>query len=90
MSNKVECRTNPSKSVILRSTRQPTSKPSNNNLATKPKRLHVHVKNETKHATTISTKKEFKFHNATLSRSMTTTTTDKKHTIHKEEKNNDL
>jgi hypothetical protein len=48
------------------------------------------VDNETEHVVTILTKKEIKFQNATLSGSMTTTTVDKKHTYHKEEKNNDL
>jgi len=48
------------------------------------------VDNETKHATTTSTKKEIKFQNATLSGSVTTTVANKKHINHKEEKNNDL
>jgi hypothetical protein len=61
MSNMVEHRKNPSKSIILRSTKQPTSKLGSNNPATKPKRLHAHVDNETKHATTTSTKKDIKF-----------------------------
>jgi hypothetical protein len=75
MSNEAECRNNFSEGVILRSTKQPTSKPTNNNVTTKPKRLHAHVDNETKFGATISTKKEIKFQNATLSRSVTTTTT---------------
>ncbi len=86
MSNKVECGNNLSKNVILRSTKQPIGKPSNNNLLTKPKRLHVHVDNETKHDTTTSTKKEIKFQNATLSGSVTIIATNKKHTNHKEER----
>ncbi len=91
MSNKVESRDNLSKkSVILRptkqSTKQPTCKSSSNNLVTKPMRLHAHVDNETEHVVTTSTKKEIKFHNATLSGSVTTTVTDNKHINHKEEK----
>jgi len=89
MSNKAERQNNLSKSVILKSTKQQIGKPSNNNSATKPKRLHAHVDNETKHVATISTKKKIKFQNATLSR-FVTTTIDKKHTNHKEEKNNNL
>jgi hypothetical protein len=73
MSNKVEHQNNPSKGVILRSTKQPTCKHGNNNLVTKHKRLHAHVDNETKLATTTSIKKEIKFQNATLSIFMTTT-----------------
>lgn len=90
MSNKAECRNNPSEGVILRSTKQPTGKPGSNNPATKPRRLHAHVDIETQHAATTSTKKEIKFQNATLSGSVTTTAADKKHTDHREEKNNDL
>jgi hypothetical protein len=74
----------------LRSTNQPTRKPGNNNPATKLRRLHAHVDNETKHFTTISTKKEIKFQNATLSGFVTTTTTYKKHIDHREENNNNL
>ncbi len=91
MNNEVECRNNSLEGVILKSTKQPTGKPTNNNVTTKPKRLHAHVDNETKLAATTSTKKEIKFQNATLSRYVTTTTTtNKKHTYHKEENNNDL
>ncbi len=61
MNNKVEHRNNPSENVILRSTKRPTSKPNSNNLATKPRRLHVHVDNETEHTATTSTNKEIKF-----------------------------
>jgi hypothetical protein len=61
MSNKVECGSNLSKSVILRSTKQPIGKPSNNNIVTKPMRLHVHVDNETKHDATTSTRKKSSF-----------------------------
>jgi hypothetical protein len=61
MSNKVECGNNFSKSVILRSTKQLVGKPNNNNPVTKPKRLHVHVDDETEHDTTTSTNKEIKF-----------------------------
>jgi hypothetical protein len=74
----------------LRSTKKPTCKPSNNNPSTKPKRLHVHVDNETKLVAISSTKKEIKFQNATLLGSVTTTIADKKHTNQKEENNNDL
>jgi hypothetical protein len=86
MSNEVERRNNSSEGVILRSTKQPTCKPTNNNVTTKPKKLHARVDNETKLAAITSTKKEIKFQNATLSRSVTTTTTtaDKKLTDHKE------
>jgi hypothetical protein len=62
----------------LRSTKELTSKLGSNNLARKPRRLHVHVDNETKHVVTISTKKEIKFQNATLSRFVTTIVVDKK------------
>jgi hypothetical protein len=48
------------------------------------------VDNETKHVATTSTKKEIKFQNATLSKSMTTIVVNKKHIDHREEKNNDL
>ncbi len=89
MSNKVEHRNNPSKGVILRSTNQPTCKLGNNNLATKPRRLHAHVDNETKLVATTSTKKEIRFQNATLLK-FVTTTIDKKHTNHREKNNNDL
>jgi hypothetical protein len=68
----------------LRSTKQPTNKPGNNNPTTKPKRLHVHVDDETEHVATILTNKEIKFQNATLLGYVTTTTTDKKHTNHRE------
>ncbi len=74
----------------MRSTKQPTCKPSNNNLATKPRRLHAHVDNETKLVATTSTKKEIKFQNAALSGFVTTTMVDKKHIDHKAENNNDL
>jgi hypothetical protein len=47
MSNKAKCQNNPSKSVILKSIKQPTGKPSNNNPATKSRRLHAHVDNGT-------------------------------------------
>jgi hypothetical protein len=47
MSRKVECRNNPLESVILRSTKQLIGKLDNNNPATKPRRLHAHVDNET-------------------------------------------
>jgi hypothetical protein len=90
MSNKAECGNNLAKNVILRSTKHLISKPSNNNLVTKPRRLHVHVDNNTEHATITSTKKEIKFQNATLLGSMTTIAIDKKHIDHKGEKNNDL
>jgi hypothetical protein len=86
MSNKAECRNNPSKSVILKSTKQPTNKPSNNNLATKPRRLHVHVDNEIEHVAVTSTKKGIKFQNATLSTFVTIIVVDKKHTYHREKK----
>jgi len=74
----------------LKSTKQPTCKLANNNSATKPKILHAHVDDEIKHAATTSTKKEIKFQNATLLRFVTTTVTNKKHTNHREEKNNNL
>ncbi len=90
MSNKVECQNNPLESVILKSTKQPTNKPSNSNSTTKPKTLHAHVDNEIEHVTTTSIKKEIKFQNATLSGSVTTTFANKKHTNHRKEKNNDL
>jgi hypothetical protein len=90
MSNKVEHRNNASKGVILRSTKKPTCKPNNNNPTTKPRRLHVHVDNETKLVAITSTKKEIKFQNATLLGSVTITIADKKHTNHREENNNDL
>jgi len=90
MSKKAERRKNPSEGVILRSTKQPTGKPGSNNPATKPRRLHAHVDNETQHAATTSPKKEIKFQDATLSGSVTTTAADKKHTDHREEKNNNL
>jgi hypothetical protein len=45
---------------------QPIGKPNSNNLATKPKKLHVHVDNETKHAATTSIKKEIKFQVSTI------------------------
>ncbi len=74
----------------MKSTKQPTCKFGNNNSTTKPKRLHDHLDNQTEHAITISTKKEIKFQNATLSRFVTTIVVDKKHTNHREEKNNNL
>jgi hypothetical protein len=86
MNNKAECGNKLSKSVILKSIKQPTCKPNNNNPITKPNRLHVHVDNETKHVATTSTKKEIKFQNATLSRSMTTIVVDNKHTYRREKK----
>jgi hypothetical protein len=48
------------------------------------------VDNETKLATTTSTKKEIKFQNATLSGFVMTTTAKKKQTYHREANNNDL
>jgi hypothetical protein len=45
--NKAERQNNPSKSVILRSTKQTTNKLGSNNPATKPMSLHSHVDNET-------------------------------------------
>jgi len=54
------------------------------------RRLHVHADNETKHVATISTKKEIKFQNATLSGSVITIVADNKHIDHREEKKNDL
>jgi len=90
MINKVECQNNPLENVILRSTKQPTSKLGNNNLATKFRRLRIHVDNEIKHVATTSTKNEIKFQNATLLGFVTTTTVNKNHIDHREEKNNDL
>jgi hypothetical protein len=51
----------------LKSTKHPIGKPGNNNPATKPKRLHAVMDNETEHVAITSTKKEIKFHNATIS-----------------------
>ncbi len=74
----------------MKSTKQPTCKLANNNSTTKPKILHAHVDNEIEHAAITSTKKEIKFQNATLLKFVTTIVANKKHTNHREEKNNDL
>jgi hypothetical protein len=68
---------------------QPIGKPGSNSLTTKPMRLHVHVDNETKHATTTSTRRKSSFKPQLLG-SVTITATNKKHTYHMEQKNNDL